>query len=331
MKINNLQITNLLNAHFGKIKLNLLRRIDKARVNSVYCAQLSKPKSSVIIKFSNQGLPRFSLSKEKFVIELLSKYDIPVPKIYSLDISKIIIPSDCLILEKIEGNDLSDIWSDTSPREKYELAYKMGELLARIHQIKFKDFGDIGPEGLIPNPQNFRLKSVTTEILADRWLEYLLPDAFSEIGILISFTKSNIPFLSKISNYIIKNWSIISDENDPTFIHNDYWPENIIVKKEAGRWNIVGLIDFELSFSGAKEFDFVKLERWFFIDNPDIKVNFLNGYTKNGSINKVFNELVHFYTVISNLGFINRLLSAGNVSLANKILNDTDKLIARTT
>mgnify|MGYP001585623034 CR=1 FL=1 len=60
-----------------------INRITEGYSHYMYLVKFNKEPSEAIIRFSNNAKKDVNLAKEKFVIELLSKNNVPVPKIYS--------------------------------------------------------------------------------------------------------------------------------------------------------------------------------------------------------------------------------------------------------
>ncbi|HIG96226.1 TPA: phosphotransferase, partial [Candidatus Woesearchaeota archaeon] len=62
----------------------------------------------------------------------------PVPKIIALDTSKTMLHCNYSIMNKIEGDDLDDVWQTMNDGEKKDVCYQLGRLLAQLHAIEMK-------------------------------------------------------------------------------------------------------------------------------------------------------------------------------------------------
>lgn len=114
-----------------------VNRLEKGMVNDVF----SLDKKYVIkIKTGNPEIPRFR--KEKEIYDLLRKNNLPVPKIYAYDNSKNIIPYTFILMDRIYGENLGDLWKGLSDSDKDNMLVNLGKLLAQIHSVRFSQFGE---------------------------------------------------------------------------------------------------------------------------------------------------------------------------------------------
>ena len=114
-----------------------IMRFEKGMINDVF---LINNEYVLKINTGHPDLPK--LKKEKDIYELLAKMGIPVPKVYTYDSSKEILEFPYIIMEKIKGSSLNDIWSSMKKTSKLQQMQKIGELMGKIHSITFDNFGD---------------------------------------------------------------------------------------------------------------------------------------------------------------------------------------------
>lgn len=171
-----------------------------------------------------------------------------------------------IVLNKIEGNKLSEIFNQSNESKK-EYLTKYGEELAVIHKI-----------------DNIYFEKAKQRIIND----YPKTTNYKYIPLAIK----------KYINYLKNNKPLI---NYNTFIHGDFHYGNLLWNNK----NIVSVIDFEYSGCGFKEQDIawalILRPSQTFMDNKDDIINFLEGYKKIGKYNKeslkwcLINGYCHFY------------------------------------
>lgn len=292
-------IEKILKIYWVNCKLISLKPCNRAYMNKVFEIQLVNPNCIYIIKISNQP-KKFGLEKEKKIRDIIAKKtSIPVPKIIKFDFSKKVFPFKYLILEKIDGHLLEDIWGKLSKKEKEQIAYKSGEILAKLHTIKFKSFGD--------PITNKRFNSVYSQIIK----------ANKEIRTI--FKKENLlePIIIEKIKCIIKGSKrLLTTCKEPTLTHNDFFFWHIFVKKINHEWEINGIIDFGFASSSTKEVDFVKPDRWIFSHGKNIKNKFMKGYTTIQLLNKNHDKIVDLYRIHYDMWFYYRLIKTNQVELA---------------
>ena len=234
------KIKGIIKEKFGANTL-AIKRITEGYSHYMYDVTLDKKPFECIIRFSNNFKETLNLSKEKSVIGIMNSNGIPVPKIYAFNKHVKQAEEDYLILEKCRGVRLDTIWDKLSDQEKIKITKKIGELLSRIHNIKFDKFGFIMEGGKIKH-------------------EHLKPE-----------------FVSSFMRYLAENLETIDYSGSPCLVHNDFMPGHVFVEKN-GEYNITGIIDFELAAAFSPEIDFIKLHRCGFFDNKDLQDALIEGY-----------------------------------------------------
>src|SRR3972149_443977 len=141
---------NILNA--AKIifkKAKNLENIKRGYSHEIYSVETGEYPPKVIIKLSNNAPPENSLKKEIRINKLLEKKGFPVPKIILHDESKKIVPFEFVIMTYLEGENLDSIFDKLHNTEKEDIFEQLGDLMGRIHGIKFDKFGELLPEGIL--------------------------------------------------------------------------------------------------------------------------------------------------------------------------------------
>ena len=218
---------------------------------------------------------------------------IPVSKILYYDETKEKIPYNFSIHQYIRGKSLNDILKEEnlnlSKTKIKNLFHNIGDILGRLHNIEFNSFQenlyDIGKESTT-NWKNIFETQLDLEIQ--------------------DLKKNKFDIDKEVLHYFKEHESILEDEQNPVFTHNDFQLTNIIGKEESGNIHINGIIDFDDWSIGVKPQDLVKLYFFTFniLKNPDILKSFLSGYKQYHTIDQLDNQ-IKFYTAFWLLKMIN--------------------------
>lgn len=260
----------------GKLK-KFLGPVD-GKINTIYRANFENSKQ--VFRFQTKKSTQFeNIVKEKVLFPLLgglnpnfskkireitkiprgkylfSKQNpsiIPVANLIYYDETKIILPHNFSITEYIKGKSLNQLVEqylsenvNLLSQKFFNLFKELGEILAKLHGIKFDSFYgsliDLGKDN----------KSNWSEIFN------------AELNTLIQEANNNkFNYVKEIKSYIKDNEALIEEENEPVVIHNDYSSNNIIVKEESGVIRVKGIIDFDSWRVGVRALDFVEMEYW---------------------------------------------------------------------
>ena len=295
------------------------RKLNRGFSHNIYEVETNSYPEKVILRFSNENPEKFGLEKEIRVNKIIQRLGLPVPRIIFYDKTKKLIPYEFVIMSKLEGEDLDFVWNKLSKKEQMQIAEKMGEILGKIHSVKFNSFGLLLPKG-ISDEGKFSLKEVGEEARANAASFKILSDGLSDLGKFASYKIINPEFTAEVANFIIKNKALSETNEKPALIHGDFFSANFRVKKIKGNWFITGLIDFEYAAAYTREFDFIKLARNGFLQGC-IKDAILKGYQKYQVIDKNFDKKVEYLRIVRDIGFATVLLKAGDLEFTKKILN----------
>ncbi|MFH1290233.1 MAG: aminoglycoside phosphotransferase family protein [Nanoarchaeota archaeon] len=300
-----------------------IERITEGYSHSMFDVTIGLPLRNVIVRFANNGGETVNLAKEKYVIDLLRSRNIPAPKILAFHNEKRKGQEDYMILEKLLGTRLDTIWDELPKEEKIKLTLKVGALLARIHEIELEDFGAIAEGGKIMSEPEFEFKQAGKKPPYSKFIRQKLTDSFKDLARLISHKTFSPEFISKYMFYLVKNIEKIEYTGRPKLVHGDYVHGHLFVEKINGEYEIVGVIDFEFAFAYSPEYDFIKLHRTGFFDDPEIKKALEEGY---GKINE---EAVEIFRIMRDLGFAQVLYQSGDKELSAKVFKRIEEVIDR--
>jgi len=278
----------------------------------MYEAKIDKFPHEIIIRFSNNKKKDVNLGKEKYVIDILDKNQIPVPKIYSFNEQE-----DYMILEKFPGIRLDTIWDSLTQEEKIQITKEIGKFLSKIHSIHFEKFGYIEEGGKIDSDIAFKFKTTGEPLKHSPYLRGLLKGYLEDLVRLISYKHLPKEFFSDYITFICNNLEILDYKEKPVLVHNDHMTGHLFVEKKDSEYKIVGLIDFELSISSAPADDFIKLHRQGFFDDFELKEALKQGY---GQINK---RAVEILRIMRDVAFAQVLFESGDKEKAEKIIKES--------
>ncbi len=167
-----------------------------------------QPKKMIVRQHGSNDLSRNpNVAFDEFgLLKTLHSAGLPVPRPYYVDRSSQFFATPCIVVEYIEGA------TDLAPVDPMAFATKMATQLARIHSL------DASGLAFLPR-EDERIEPWLAE-------EPRTPDESLAEGRIRAVLKSAWPF---------------THPNEPTLLHGDYWPGNILWSKSQ----LVGIIDWE--------------------------------------------------------------------------------------
>ena len=141
-----------------------------------------------------------------------------------------------------------------------DLAFQMGILLAQLHEIRTKKYGDLTVDNKLGSDQP---ASPISEML-----DYLEES--------IAECKDVLPskLLDKSRKYFDQHKINLAELDGPCLVHRDYKPGNVIVHNNR----IIGIIDWENARSSFAQEDFMRMETSEWNKDNSSKESFMTGY-----------------------------------------------------
>lgn len=261
----NKKVGGIIGRIYPNNRISYVKKFKKGLINESYEVKINN--KALVLRIYPRDF--WKVKKEKYLYNLIrKKTDVPVPKIIKTG-------RNYLLMSKIKGKELQI--------KDRALIKKAGELLAKIHSIKFHYYGWIISNEIKPKFKN--------------WLDFINYDTNLKFR---KIPKKYIKLKNKIKNIIEKNKSllnILNIKSKPCLLHKDYHSSHIIVAKHK----IEGIIDLEWAMSGHNEFDIVKSLLWIFDKKPELEKIFLEGYKKYGRISREFNKRRGLYKILHSL------------------------------
>jgi len=303
-------------------------------VNPIFEIVISNPSKSLVLKTYPEKWGHYKPGKEKFVFELIkSNTNLCVPEIYILDKSKKILPKTYLLMSKMEG--IMPKKAKLSNEEKKNLYFQLGQDLAKLHKIKFSDFGWIYKDKI----SRYELKYAKP---FKTWKEFFF-SKYKEVKDELKNAKdkkygklnkkSFEKLLPEIDEYIEKNSHLLNTRIEPVLIHNDFSLTNVLVKKNK-HWKISAIFDVEMSMTGHNEFELSNMDllynkKTLFKLNEQEK-SFFEGYQSIKKLSKDFEErqrLYFLYGLISCASFDGFELQASNIQRMSQYYKNIKEIL----
>lgn len=255
----NTKVGGIIRGIYPNSSLSSVKRFKKGIINQTYSLKIDG--KELVLRIYPKEL--WKAKKEKHLYNLISKKTkVPVPKIISSG-------KNYILMSKIEGKELQ-VNNKSSVR-------KAGELLAKIHAIKFPYYGWIINKEIKPK---FK-----------RWIDFINYDLNLKLK---KIPQEHTSTKNKIKTIINENKKLLDIKSKPCLLHKDFHSSHIIVDK--GKIN--GIIDLEWAMAGHNEFDLAKSCLWMFEKNPRLEKIFLQGYKRHGSISEDFNKRKKLYKLL---------------------------------
>jgi aminoglycoside phosphotransferase (APT) family kinase protein len=197
-----------------------------------------------VIRFYTSEATRYPPSQgEAHAFKILANSGIPVPEVVALGFSGDISPYDYLIMSRLPGRPLIEVWPELDKRQRKRAANSTGVYLAQIHTHTFKRFGYLS-----------RLESDGYSCWYDFLYDYFSHYAgrVERVGIIES------GIIKRIQRLLQTNRPLLEQVTLGALLHSDFHFKHILY--QAGE--ITGILDFEMALSGDPAWEFVPEDRW---------------------------------------------------------------------
>ena len=205
-----------------------------------------------IIKIFDPADIEFFNNEVLFLTGLYKKLSIPIPHIYYSGMHQ---EYPYIIMEKIGGYPLNDLWKGFSSEDKKNVMTQLGKIVRELHELPKLFF----PDQIFDWDE--LIKSQSTNILENHK----------------SF-KLDTCWLSQIIEYIEAIELDLHDTSQMVPLHTELMLEHIFVETESGKLRICGLIDFEPSMLGHRLYEFCSVGLFLSRGDPELFRTFLVSY-----------------------------------------------------
>jgi fructosamine-3-kinase len=186
---------------------------------------------------------------EPYVLDLIhQKSEIPVPECVARDTSKSTIPEYYHILRKMKGYAPAESSSNPAFRNlkedtKKRIIHQIGDNIAKLHQIQFKDFGELRVENQGLKVEKTKSWSDLFQEMIYFWINQVEGGGFDEL-------------VPEIRRAVENNLDLIEDVSKPVLVHREIDNKNILLKEKE----LAAILDWEACVAGHGEFDLVTTE-----------------------------------------------------------------------
>lgn len=301
------EVPRIIHSLLPEIKVISFEEIQQGIQNKVFILKQSCGED-LILRIIKPTLHSWKPYKEEIVYKLLMEQGLPVPKIIKVDTSQNIIPFDISISSRLPGESMSEKYNFINFSQKLSVYRELGEIVAKIHNITFDQFGDVkNNQGTIQAGEAWEItessallnqgpfttwEEMHTELVEAR-VQYFKGTPFNSLT-------HDIREYFKTHNHFI-NYKII-----PRLLHMDLHRKNIFMN----HGHISGIIDVEESIIGHNEYDLMRIHLAHFEENngEHLKKAFLEGYTKIIPLDKGYESRQNFYKLSRTLVHIKCLI-----------------------
>ncbi|MCG8571347.1 MAG: phosphotransferase [Spirochaetes bacterium] len=205
-----------------------------------------------IIKFFAKEDKEFYETEREFLSIIDGKLSIATPKIITAQYWS---EYPYIIMEKIQGNLLKEVWQALEYQEKLELIRQLGETIQSLHAVPIEQFQRLPFkwEPFIKKQQKDFLTHHQNYQLDASWLNQLGP-----------YLRS-VPIDPLEKQYQVP-------------LHTEIMLEHLFVQRKNGKLKLTGLIDFEPSMTGHREYDFCGVGLFITQGNSGLFKEFFKAY-----------------------------------------------------
>ena len=160
-----------------------------------------------------------------------------------------------LIMEALSGQPLETIWPSLSDSDKRSLVQQLGTATQQLHSLPTKRFksAPLNWCSFIENQRKRVLLHHKATGLAPAWLD-------------------------QIEDYISPLPASIINPEDLVPLHTELMLDHVFAQQINNKWQITGLLDFEPSMIGHREYDFAAVGIFITQGNPHLFNRYLSSY-----------------------------------------------------
>ena len=247
-------------------------------------------------EFVLRGCPHndWQFKAEKFFVEKLHKNTkAPVPYPYNISTNRDIFGWDFVIMPKLEGINLSSSMDEDGLKEedRFQMAKEQAKILVEMQQYTENHCGyyDLDIDDIKPLQMKYSERMYKN-------IYYRLNQSIEASSELL--TENNLKWVEGILN---KADRYLNLEFTPSFVMQDFKPENMVVQKTNNKWKISGIFDLMESYIGNGESDLSRMYSMYLEnDRRDLAEIFVNEYLSvrsNPKLDSAFKERFNIFMI----------------------------------
>jgi hygromycin-B 7''-O-kinase len=202
-----------------------------------------------------------------------------------------------LVMEQLKGAALSEVWNTLSPDDRRGIVSELGNATRALHALppalfeavpfRWQPFIEGQQAGLLANQRSFGLE--------EQWL-------------------------AQLDRYV---GSASIDFHDPALmapLHTELMRQHVLVRQDGNRWTISGLVDFEPSMVGHREYEFCAVGLFITAGDRDLLRLFLSSYGYDETaLTQDLSRRIMVFTLLHRYGNLRKFLGLipADLGLAN--------------
>lgn len=204
--------------------------------NKEYVLRIAPPAKTPVL-FYEKKMMRREPEIHKLILENTKA---PVAEIYDYDFTGTVIDNDWLLMEKLSGTVLSQIYLDHNSMS--HLYTQLGKVMRQVHNIGNNWYG-----------YPYFIKEKKTFVKDDNWAKaffHMWKFLIDDIVAAGFYTEQEaLKYKQLLKQYI----DCFNHEPSSSLLHMDIWAQNILTDKHG---NLTGIVDWDRGLWGDVEIDF---------------------------------------------------------------------------
>lgn len=192
-------------------------------------------------------------SEHRVLAHLNGRVDVPIPELFASGVRE--DGWTYVILSKLPGVTLENVWPSCSRREKADLLARIGAIMAEVHAVPVVDLRDLEPA----------------------WDGFLVRQV---AGCRARHERLGMPrwFIEGVEAFVEEALPRLPASFEPVVLTGEYTPFNLLVERDGDRWRISGMIDFGDAMVGYREYDLLGPSVFLAGGEPELLRSLLRGY-----------------------------------------------------
>jgi len=213
-----------------------VKPLDGGMINTTLCLTLQDGNRAVL-KISPHRINR-DYEREVHQLDLLRSLGIPTPHIYRLEIGSLDAPNSFILMEFIEGIDLTEAKHQCSPEQFDGLQQHMAEIVALMHS---------------QTSPVYRRITADAGTAFEKWADFyrfVYDPIVKEAEKSPEVTPKSRKQIDKIHASLD---SLLAHSDCPRLVHWDIWSTNLLSRQdEQGNWRIAAVLDPMCKYAHAE-------------------------------------------------------------------------------
>ncbi len=205
----------------------------------------------VVLKLAGPYAPRRgSFERTQRMHQLvLSETNLPLARIYAAEDHPSRWAWRFLVMEHLTGQPWAEVRGGLAWDAARVVYQQIGEAVAKLHLIRMPSFGEYLGEGDTQH-YPFALREHARQILPSPRLYHFFLQALDRFS------------------------GLFEQVQNPSLCHEDLHAHNLLVQKQAERWQLSGILDFDKAWAGQAESDLARIDFWRGMRSPEFWIGY---------------------------------------------------------